>query len=113
MTYREHLHKICTETDLDDKEEVTRLISYLLQEAVDNNTVQHKLEDKLMEVMSAKDFHEFTESVAKEMAKEWIRNLPDSDLKTFAEHNMDIIMDDSLGMDEAMAKIREREESHE
>lgn len=113
MTYREHLHKICTETDLDDKEEVTRLISFLLQEAVEENSLNRRLEDKLMEIMNAKDFNDFVQSTSKEMSQEWVQNLPDSDFKEFAIKYADIIADDSLSMDEAIKAIKEREENHE
>lgn len=110
MTYREYLHKICTETDMDDKEDVTRLIQFLLQEAVEANSLSHRLEDKLKEVMSAKDFEEFVEINATEMSKEWLHNLPDSEFKDFALRNFDIIIDESKTFSEKQAEIKDREE---
>lgn len=111
MNYREYLHKICTKTDLDDKEDVTALISFLLQEAVVHNTLCKKLESKLMEIMNAKDFDDFVRSTSEEVEQEWINNLPDSDFKDFAIKYADIIADGSLSMDEALAAIRERQEN--
>lgn len=110
MTYREYLHKLCTETDMNDKDDVTRLVQFLLQEAVEYNEISIRHEEKIKEIMSAKDFEEYTDKLADEMTKEWINNLPDCSLKDFAIKNLDIIMDDSMTREEALSAIRERED---
>ena len=61
--------------------------------------------------MSAKDFEEFAKTIAKDMTKKWLENLPEGDFRNFAMANMDILMDEELSVEEAVEAINEREES--
>lgn len=111
MNYREYLHKICTEADMDDRNAVTTLVQFLLSEAVEKNDVANAADRKLQEVMTARDYKEWVSDTAREMIKKNLEILPDGDFKEFVATNLDIITDDSLSFNDQLDLIIAREES--
>lgn len=92
MNYREYLHSQCKNCNLDDKEDVTMLIQFLLKEATDYHDLSLMMENKLKELMSAKSYDEWSTEKAKEKFKKEIDALPDdSDFKQWALGNFDKI----------------------
>lgn len=93
-TYREYIHDICTDTDLNDKESVTETLQMLAKEAVDNHDLLMTQEAKLQEVMSYKDYTEWTSKVAREMFCKDINGMPDGEFKDFVLKHFDEIVGD-------------------
>lgn len=109
MNYREFLHEACTDTDMDNKEDVTMLIQFLLREAVNNHDSGMEYEEKLKELMSAKEFEIFSKESAVRLLERDLNSMPDCEFKDFALKNFDILIDDSLSFTEAHEAIKERE----
>lgn len=93
--YRKHLYNVCSETNLGDREDVTRTIQYLAAEANKYHDLSMRFEDKLKELMSYKDFAELSKEIAKEMFLQDVTAMPDSDFKDFVIQNMGDILDDA------------------
>lgn len=94
-TYRECIFEICDKTDLKDKEAVVCAMQILAQEAITQHDIAMDYEAKLKEIMSAKDYDEFTTEAGKQMYRNWVNSLPDSPFKTFAlENEAKILMEE-------------------
>lgn len=109
MTYKEHIYEVCKNTDLDDKDDVIETMQYLAGELMQCQDLALNQENKLKELMTAKDFEEWSAEEAKKMFKRQIESMDDSEYKTFCLNNIDIITDDSLTYEEAMRKIGEKD----
>ena len=83
MTYKEHIYEVCKNTDLDDKDDVIETISWLATELIRANKINLDYDEKLKEVMTAKDYLAFVEEKAKELFKEEIEEMAESEFKTF------------------------------
>lgn len=108
MTYKEHIYEVCNNTDLEDKDDVIETMQYLAKELMDFQDLCLVYDRKLQEVMTAKDYLEWSTEKAKEKFKRDIENMEDGEFKTFCEENFDIITDESLSYEEAMRKIGEK-----
>ena len=93
MTYREQIYKACDSTDLDNNDEVIGLIQFLAGEAVQNHEVLLALENKLKEVVSAKEFDEFIKKTAKEQTLKWVGDMSDELLAFVLDNEEDIFGD--------------------
>lgn len=92
--FRKMIHRACTETDFSDKEEAIRLTKWLAHEVITYRTVAGMYEDKLSEVMSAKEYREFTKDSAIKLFRQDINGMEESDFKDFAlEHFEEIVSD--------------------
>ena len=91
-TYREYIYAMCKDVDMTDSEEATRLAQVLASEAIFYNRLVLKYEDKLMELMTAKDYEVWAEASASEIFQESIDNMADSDFKKFCQDNMDMLL---------------------
>ena len=109
MTYKEHIYKVCENTAWDDREDAIETCQYLVRDLIRFNTSNCRMDDKLKELMSAKDYQEWVAEEAKKLFKEEIDMMEDSDFKTFCEENFDIVTDETLSMDEAIRKIGEKD----
>ncbi len=109
MTYKEHIYEVCKNTDLDNKDDVLETMQYLAKELMDFQDLCLEYDRKLQEVMTAKDYLEWSTEKAKEKFKRDIENMEDGEFKTFCEENFDIITDESLSTEEALRKIGEKD----
>ena len=108
MTYKEHIYEVCKNTDLDNKDDVLETMQYHAKDLTDSQDLCLEYDRKLQEVMTAKDYLEWSTEKAKEKFKRDIENMEDGEFKTFCEENFDIITDESLSYEEAMRKIGEK-----
>lgn len=106
MTYKEHIYEVCKNTDLDNKDDVIETMQYLAKELMGFQDLCLVYDRKLQEVMTAKDYLEWSTEKAKEKFKRDIENMEDGEFKTFCEEN--IITDESLSTEEALRKIGEK-----
>ena len=83
MTYREYIYKICTEADLDDKDEIIELLQFLASEATRSNDVSNRFDKKLQELMTAKDYATFVKDEARKLWEEGIERMPEGEFKDF------------------------------
>ena len=90
-TFRECVYNICTNTDLDDKEMVTETIAFLARNLVETYEMAMRYEAKLKELMTAKDFGEWTTQIAKEAFKADIDRMPDGAFKDFCNDHFEEI----------------------
>lgn len=91
MTYKEHIFTVCENTDLDDKYDVVETMQYLAKELMDYQDLCLRQEEKLKELMTAKDFEEWGTAEAKRMFKNHINQMEDSEYKTFCIEHFDEI----------------------
>ena len=91
MGFEEYLHKVCTETDMNDADQATMLVQVIATEALRYRSLAMKQEEKLKETMLAKDYIKWTEETAKELFKEEIDRM-DGDFKEFAKDHFDEIV---------------------
>lgn len=89
VTYREAIYEICTKTDLNDEEDVIDSMSMLADEATKYHDICMTYEDKLKEIMTAKDFAKFIGDVARDMFRKSVDNLPNGSFKDFCNANFD------------------------
>lgn len=92
-TYKEYIYDLCTEADMNNPEEATRLAQMLATECMDEHNVAMRQEAKLKEVLSAKDYEEWSRATARELFKEHIENMEQSDFKDFVLENFEEITD--------------------
>lgn len=88
ISYKEYLYHICKKTDLNDKESVTRAMQHLASEAAQSYEFGKVAENKLKELMSAKDFEAWSMEVGEAFFRMEVEAMPDSDFKTFILENM-------------------------
>ena len=90
-TYREYIYRICSDVDLSNKDDVISAMQKLANEAVRNNDVNEKFEDKLKELMTYKDFTAFSMAIAKDLFRQDVDAMEDGAFKTFVmDHFKDI-----------------------
>lgn len=95
MKYNEYLYKICSQADLSNEDEATELVQYLAKECAKNNDIALKYDDKLKEVMSAKDYNAWTIKTGKELFLKEANGMEDSPFKDFVLENMCEILGDA------------------
>lgn len=92
MNYREYLYFICDSCNLDDKEDVTELIQFLLKEATDYHDLTMEYEEELKKRMTAKDYEQWATQKGKEKFIRDIESLPDdNEFKKFTIEHMEEI----------------------
>lgn len=91
-TYRELIHEECSKTDFTNEEDAVLLAQYLAIEAIRNHDITLIQEEKLKEIMTAKEFEEWATKIGEELFKKEIESMPQSAFKDFAIQNMDIIL---------------------
>ena len=91
MTYREHIYKVLTQTDLDDRDDVVDTMKYLAKEVIQFNALSLAQEAKLKELMTAKDFEEWSVKESKNLFRITIEMSEDEDFKEFCIDNFDSI----------------------
>ena len=92
MTYREHIYKMCKETDFKDPVQGESLAKYLARELMKMHTTAMNCEKKLRQIMTAEDFDNFSMDLAKVVFRQEIEGMADSNFKKFVLENMDWIM---------------------
>lgn len=92
MNYSEYIFGICDRTELDKKEEVVLAMQMLSQECIENHNLVMMLDEKLKEIMTAKDYDEFSEECGKALFQQWVEMCPNEDFKSFAKENMSLIL---------------------
>lgn len=100
MTYREKIFNICNNTDFKDENEAIGLAMFLADELTVRHDILIAHEKKLREVMSAKDWTEYCDKIAKELTIDWFNRLPDGDFKDFAMENGEAIIDGTYNPEE-------------
>lgn len=90
-TYREHIYKVCTKVDLNDKEDVTEALQYLADEATKNNDFLTCYDNKLQELMSASDYRTWSTNVARDMFKAQIDRMDEGEFKDFCKKRFEEI----------------------
>ena len=93
-TFREHIHRVCTNTDLKDQEEATMLVQYLAHELIRYHELNLMYEHKIKELMSAKDFEKWVREAAKQLFRTEVDGMEDGDFKDFVQKNFDKIVGD-------------------
>lgn len=91
MTYKEHIWKVCKNTDLKDEDDVTETIAYLAGEVINLQELAMDQEAKLKEIMTAKDFEEWSNEEAKKIFKRRLEGMEDSEYKEFCLQHFDEI----------------------
>lgn len=91
-TYREYLYEMCNSTDLSNEEDATLLVQTLVGDCLRYHDVAVEQEKKLQEIMSFKDFTEWSSNVAKRMFKEEVNGMADGEFKDFVLENFDEII---------------------
>lgn len=95
MTFREELYNRITSADLGNKEEVTILVQSLASDLIRYHDVSMEQEDKLQEIMTAKDYYEWSKEMARKMFIRDMESMPDSDFKDFVfEHLDEVFMEE-------------------
>lgn len=92
MNYREYLHSQCKNCNLDDKEDATLLIQFLLKEAIDYHDIAMVMEKELKNRMTANEFESWSNEMAKEKFKNDINAMSDSNFKKYTLEHMDEII---------------------
>ena len=95
MTYREHIYMVCKNTDLTDEKDVTETISYLAEELMQFNDLARSYEKKVKELMSAKDWEEWSIAEAKKLFRKKIERCEDEEFKSFVLEHFDEITEEN------------------
>lgn len=93
MKYREMIYHICSETDFSDKAQATRLAQQLAAECADLHDLMMEYDAKLKELMTAKDYSEWSVEVARRQFGEEVKRMPDSEFKDFVTEHLKEITD--------------------
>lgn len=109
MTYKELIYELCSSTNFKNEEEAIRLAQYLANEAVMYLTALKRMEDKMKEVMTAKEYEEWAKEDAKIMFRQNVEAMQESDFKKFCTENFDLITSNELSEEEIEKGIEERE----
>lgn len=91
MTYKEHIYHVCNATDLDDKDDVIETMQYLAKELMEYREIALRQDGKMKEIMTAKDYDEWSTSEAKEMFRNMIEGIEDGEYKDFCLEHFDEI----------------------
>ena len=106
MSYRELIFKTCVNTDLNNKEDVTSAMQYLTKEAVQNFELCGKMESKLKEIMTAKDFEEWSSETAREMFKAEVESMPEGEFKDFCKEHFGYVTSDTFSWSELKGETK-------
>ena len=93
MNYREYIYESCEETDFDNKDDVIALVQFLANELMDHFNITIMQEKKLKSVLTAEEWDTFATECGKELFKDGVERLPESDFKEFVKDNMDLILE--------------------
>lgn len=93
MNYREYIFEACEETDFNDKDDVIALVQFLANELMDHFNITIMQEKKLKSVLTAEEWDTFATECGKELFKDGVERLPESDFKEFVKDNMDLILE--------------------
>lgn len=91
MKYDEYLYNVCKDTNLKDEEDVTATMQFLAQELKNYHDFAMKQDEKLKEIMTAKDYAEWKTEVGKELFRRQVEDMEDGDFKNFCLENWDKI----------------------
>ena len=100
ISFREHLFNTLNSINLDDKEEIVLILQWLAKELLQYHFISIEYEDKLKELMTAKDFDIFSEQLGKELFKQSIDMLQDEEVKDFCIKNFEQIIDGTITIDD-------------
>lgn len=90
-TYREYLYRLCTGTDFSDKDEAIRTAQLLVEEAMMHHDLTMTYEEKVKELMTAKDYEEWSAKRAREMFRKQVEAMEESDFKQMILDNFEEI----------------------
>lgn len=93
LDYKEWLHDLCSSADLANEQEATKLVQTLASELMHYHHIAMSHEDKLQEIMSAKDYKTYTSKLAKELFRMTVQSMPESEFKDFTIKHLDEITD--------------------
>ena len=96
ISFREHLFNTLNEVNLDDKEETVLTMQWLAKELIQYHFISIEYEKKLMELMTAKDFEEFSEVIGKELFKQELDMMQNEEFKQFCMDNFEKIVEDTI-----------------
>ena len=96
ISFREHLFNTLNEVNLDDKEETVLTMQWLAKELIQYHFISLEYEKKLMELMTAKDFEEFSEVIGKELFKQELDMMQNEEFKQFCMDNFEKIVEDTI-----------------
>lgn len=91
LTYREYLYELCTGTDFSNKEQAIRLAQILVEEAIMRHESAMAYEAKVKELMTAKDYEEWSAKRAREMFRKQVEAMEESDFKQMILDNFEEI----------------------
>lgn len=92
--FTEEIYRICTETNFNNPNEAQALAEILARNLMITNKMAMQYEEKLKELMSAKDFEDYSKELAKGLTRDFFSSLPDSPFKEFATENLERIMEE-------------------
>lgn len=93
-SFKEDIYRMCTKTNFKDPTEAQVLAEFLARQLMLLHKTSTQLEAKLKELMSAKDFEDYSKELAKELTRDFVSSLPDSPFKGFAVENLEAIMEE-------------------
>ena len=96
ISFREYLFNTLNDINLDDKEETTLTLQWLAKELIQYHFISIEYENKLKELMTAKDFDIFSEQIGKELFKQNIDMLEDEEFKEFCMDNFERLVEDTI-----------------
>ena len=96
LNYQEYIYNICSETNLDDRDDVIDTIMSLGKECIRYHKMIMWYDDKLKEVMTAKDYDKWATEMGKKLFKEDIEMMDDGDFKEFCKEHYEEITDDDI-----------------
>lgn len=90
-TYREYLYRLCTGTDFSDKDDAITLAQMLVEEAMMYHDLTMTYEEKVKELMTAKDYEEWSAKRAREMFRKQVEAMEESEFKQMILDNFEEI----------------------
>lgn len=91
LSYRQYLYELCTGTDFRNKDEAIRTAQLLVEEAMMYHDTSIAYENKCKELMTAKDFEEWSKSMAKKLFRKQVEAMEESDFKKMILDNFEEI----------------------
>lgn len=91
MEYKELLFRICEQTDMEDRDDIIASLQFLAKEALKYHDLTMSYDGKLKELMSAKDYEEWTKEEAKRIFFKDVTDMEDGEFKDFALDNWEKI----------------------
>lgn len=91
-TFREYLYNNVSDVDLSNKDDATMLVQWLCGVLIRYHDMTMAYEDKMQDLMTAKEYSEWSTKQAKELFRNEWENAEDSDFKAFVLENMDKIL---------------------